>query len=58
MTDKGYLQITNEADRLAVAAILVKNGYTVTPLRKRAANRTESILGYERRGRDLREDDK
>lgn len=56
MTDKGYLQIANEADRLAVAAILIKNGYTVTPLRKRVANRTESILGYDRRGKDLRED--
>lgn len=56
MTDKGYLQIANEADRLAVASILVKNGYTVTPLRKKRGSSWEQLLGYERRGRDLRED--
>lgn len=58
MMDRGYLSIANEADRLAVAAILVKNGYTVTPLRKKRGSTWEQILGYERRGRDLREDDK
>ena len=32
--ERGYLKIGNEADRVAVASILYKNGYTVTaPLR-------------------------
>ena len=31
----GYLRIGNEADRTTVASILYKNGYSVSPVRKK-----------------------
>ena len=33
--ERGYLKIGNEADRVAVASILYKNGYTVRPVRRK-----------------------
>lgn len=33
VTTSGTLKINNEADRIAVASILYKNGYTVKPYR-------------------------
>lgn len=57
VNDKGYVKIANEADRLTVAAVLIKNGYTVTPLRRKRGSTWEQLLGYERRGRDLTEDE-
>lgn len=38
--DKGYLRIGNEADRVAVASILYKNGYTVKPVRRKKNGRS------------------
>lgn len=45
--DKGLLKISTEADRLTVASILYKNGYTVTPTRlKRNGKSYEYFVQY------------
>ena len=31
----GILQISNEADRMTVSSILFKNGYSITPVRRK-----------------------
>ncbi len=46
--DKGYLKISSENDRAAVANILYKNGYTVQPTRRRKNGRSfEYYVMYE-----------
>lgn len=43
----GVIRIGNETDRLTVAAILYKNGYTVRPVKyKKASGRAENMLSY------------
>ena len=36
----GYLKIGNEADRVTVASILYKNGYSVSPVRRKKNGKT------------------
>lgn len=44
----GYLKIGNEADRVTVASILFKNGYSVSPVRKKKNGKTyEYYVEYE-----------
>lgn len=48
MSEKGYLRIGNEADRVTVASILYKNGYTVRPVRRKKNGRSyEYFLSYQ-----------
>lgn len=37
---RGVIRIKNEADRVTVATILYKNGYTVRPVRTKANGKT------------------
>lgn len=47
--DEGYLRIENEADRLAVASILYKNRYSITPVRIKKNGKTyEYLLKFKR----------
>lgn len=47
--DKGYLKIKNENDRISVATILFKNGYTVRPVRfKKNGRANEYCVKYEK----------
>lgn len=49
----GYLKIGNEADRLTVASILYKNGYTVKPIRKKKNGKSyEYFVFYQMNNRD------
>lgn len=41
------LNINNEADRLAVATILIKNDYTVRIDKERSGNKTIKYIVYE-----------
>lgn len=44
----GYLRINNEADRISVASVLYKNGYTVRPVRKKKNGKSyEYFLFYQ-----------
>lgn len=44
----GYLKTGNEADRITVASILYKNGYSVSPVRKKKNGKTyEYYVEYE-----------
>ena len=46
----GLLKIGNEADRVTVASILYKNGYSVSPVRKKKNGKTyEYFVSYEMR---------
>ena len=47
MNDSGILRISSEADRVTVASILYKNGYSVTPARIRTGKKIEKCLQYE-----------
>ena len=49
MSDCGYLRIASEQDRITVAAILYKHGYSVTPARKkkRVGNGYDYFIKYE-----------
>ena len=50
----GFLKIGNEADRNAIAAILYRNGYTVSPTRKKRDGKSyEYYVKYEMRPRDI-----
>lgn len=40
MGEHGFLKIGNEADRVTVASILYKNGYSVSPVRKKKNGKT------------------
>ncbi len=53
------LEIFNEADRLAVAQILVKNGYTVRQSRQRVEGKRSYIylLEYQKNQQRKEEDD-
>ena len=55
--EKGYLAIGKEEDRILVASILYKNGYSVSPTRiKRDGKSYTYLVGYELKNRDLKED--
>jgi len=48
LVSKGCLKVSNEEDRRAVAAILYKNGYTVSPVRCKKNGKTyEYFVKYE-----------
>lgn len=50
----GYLKIGNEADRTTVASILYKNGYSVSPVRKKRDGKTyEYYVEFEIKPRDI-----
>ena len=47
----GYLRISNETDRVTIASILYKNGYSVSPVRcKRNGKTFEYFVKYEFKG--------
>ena len=53
----GYLRIGNEADRTIVASILYKNGYSVSPVRKKKNGKTyEYFVEYEIKPTDIPEE--
>lgn len=44
---EGVLRISNEADRMTVVAILYKNGYSVSPIRRKKNGRSyEYFIKY------------
>lgn len=50
----GYLKISNENDRQAVASILFKNGYTVRTVRAKKNGKTyEYYVSYEKNPLDI-----
>ena len=52
----GYLKIGNEADRITVASILYKNGYSVSPVRKKRDSKAyEYYVEYEQKSRNITE---
>lgn len=54
--DRGYLKIGNEADRVTVASILYKNGYTTRPVRRKKNGKSyEYYVRYELNSLDDRE---
>lgn len=54
---RGYLKIGNEADRVTVASILYKNGYSVSPVRKKRNGKTyEYYVEYEIKPTDIQEE--
>lgn len=56
--DKGFLRIANENDRLMVASILFKNGYSIYPVRTRRDGKSfQYLIQYEIRSRDISEED-
>lgn len=58
LAERGYLDIPKEEDRLAIAAILYKYGYTVSPKRVRKDGRSfKYLVFYEKQGQDVLEDD-
>lgn len=42
----GYLRVGNEADRVTLASILYKNGYTVRPVRRKKNNKSYEYYVY------------
>lgn len=44
--DEGYLRVGNEADRIEIASILCKNGYTVSIKRKKRNGKTYEYYVY------------
>lgn len=54
--DSGFLKIANESDRVAVATILYKNGYTVRPVRKKKNGKAnEYYVSYKIEAQDITE---
>lgn len=52
--ESGYLKIGNEADRIEVASILFKNGYTVRTVRTKRNGKTyEYYVKYDRQSPDV-----
>lgn len=50
---KGYLEIPKEEDRLAIASILFKHGYSVSPKRARKDGKSyRYFVYYEKRSLD------
>ena len=55
---RGFLDIPKEEDRLTIAAILYKPGYTVSPKRVKKDGRSyKYLVFYEKQGQDVLEDD-
>lgn len=55
---KGYLDIPKEEDRLTIASILYKHGYTVSPKRVKKDGRSHKYLVYfEKQVMDVSEED-
>lgn len=55
---KGYLDIPKEEDRLTIASILYKHGYTVSPKRVKKNGRSNKYLVYfEKQAVDVSEGD-
>lgn len=55
---RGYLDIPKEEDRLTIASILYKHGYTVSPKRVKKDGRSNKYLVYfEKQSMDVSEDD-
>ena len=55
----GFLKIGNESDRIAVASILYKNGYSVSPARKKKNGKTfEYYVEYELKPAEIQEETK
>ena len=53
-----YIRIANENERAEVAKILYKNGYSISPVRKKKNGKSyEYYVGYEMKSRDLDEDE-
>ncbi len=53
LCETGYLKIKNADDRIAVATILFKNGYTVRPVRNKKNGRTyEYFVKYSKLNQD------
>lgn len=53
---KGYLDIPKEEDRLTIASILFKHGYTVSPKRVKKDGRSNKYLVYyEKQSQDIQE---
>lgn len=53
---RGYLDIPKEEDRLTIASILFKHGYTVSPKRIRKDGRSfKYLVLYEKQGQDIAE---
>lgn len=44
--EMGYLRVGNEADRVTLASILYKNGYTVRPVRRKKNNKSYEYYVY------------
>nr|DAG11178.1 MAG TPA: hypothetical protein [Caudoviricetes sp.] len=43
----GILQISNEADRMTVSSILFKNGYSITPVRRKKGRSKVYFIRYD-----------
>lgn len=58
MGDVGYLRIETAEDRDAVVGILFRNGYTVSPMRRKRSGRSyEYYVKYELRNREMEEEE-
>lgn len=53
----GYLSIDRLEDRATVCAILYRNGYTVSPVRRKVKKTNEYLLKFEKNPIDLDEGD-
>lgn len=54
--DCGYLKIENNEDRALVANILYKNGYTLSPVRRKRNGKTyEYFVRYEIKSKDIKD---
>lgn len=56
IADKGYLDIPKEEDRLTIASILFKHGYTVSPKRLKKDGRSyKYLVYYEKQSQDIQD---
>lgn len=56
IADKGYLDIPKEEDRITIASILFKHGYSVSPKRVKKDGRSNKYLVYyEKRSQDIQD---
>lgn len=56
IADKGYLDIPREEDRLTIASILFKHGYTVSPKRVKKDGRSyKYLVYYEKQSQDIQD---
>ena len=57
MRDHGFLRVANEADRVTVAAILFKNGYSVSTVRRKKNGKTyEYFVEFQSKPADMTEE--